>query len=493
MLEQRSKGFRARPPRRLAVAVALALLTSGCVVGPSFERTEPVVPAAFAEADGTILDAARPAGTEVWSEFGDPALASLVAAALDRNLGLAQAAARFDEARAIRGIEAAALFPEAASGADRERSRPSQRDPFIPPDIGITETWRVGFDAQWEIDLFGGARQARRRARADEAAAAADLAAARVSIAAEVAQAYFSLRAEQERLRVQRRQVENLREALRLLELRRDAGRGTELDVARSNALGLAIAARLPQTEAAIARHEQRLAVLVAMPLVELRETLGAFAGMPALPEVVPVGVPEDWIRRRPDVAAAEQRFAAATAAVGVAVADYFPSLSLTGGFGWTAQSASDIGEDFAERWRAGPSIRWAFPDFIVVRQNVRASEARLAGARAAWQESVLLALEEVESAMANYRAAVRSAGALERAVVRAGDALAIARLRFDAGAADSLVVLDAERTLLDLEDQLASARLARGTAFAALHKALAGDFVAAEGGHVPGADPPAH
>lgn len=469
-------------PRRLAAAVVLSLATSGCVVGPSFERPEPIVPASFAEADGAVLDAARPAGVAVWSDFGDPALDVLVGRALDRNLGLAQAAARLDEARAIRGIEAAALFPQAASGADRERSRPSGRDPFIPSDIGITETWRVGFDAQWEIDVFGGARQARRRARADEAAAASDLAAARVAVAAEVAQAYFSLRAEQARLVVQRRQVDNLRESLRLLELRRDAGRGTELDVARSNALGLAIASRLPQTEAAIARHEQRLAVLAAMPLVELRETLGAPRDLPALPEVVPVGNPEDWIRRRPDVAAAEQRLASATAAVGVAVADYFPKLSLTGGFGWTAQAAGDLGEDFAERWRAGPSIRWAFPDFIVIRQTVRASEARLAGAEAAWRERVLLALEEVESAMATYRAALRTAGALERSVVRAGDALGIARLRFDAGAADSVIVLDAERTLLDLEDQLASARLARATAFAALHKALAGDFVAANG-----------
>jgi multidrug efflux system outer membrane protein len=481
MAEHRSWSVPAIVPRRLAIAVVLALATSGCVVGPSFERPEPVVPRAFAEADGTVLDATRPAGVAVWSDFGDPALEALVSRALDGNLGLAQAAARLDEARAIRGVETAALFPRAAAGADRERARASAADPFIPPDIGITETWRVGFDAQWEIDVFGGARQARRRARADEAAVANDLAAARVAVAAEVAQAYFSLRAEQERLGVQRRQVENLREALRLLELRRDAGRGTELDVARSNALGLAIAARLPQTEAAIARHEQRLAVLAAMPIADLRETLGAPRDLPALPEVVPVGNPEDWIRRRPDVVAAEQRLAAATAAVGVAVADYFPKLSLTGGFGWTAQSAGDLGQDFSERWRAGPSIRWAFPDFIVIRQNVRASRARLAGAEAAWQERVLLALEEVESAMATYRAALRTAGALERAVMRAGDALDIARLRFDAGAADSLVVLDAERTLLDLEDQRASARLARATAFAALHKALAGDFVAAK------------
>lgn len=471
--------------RWLAAALAAVLGTTltGCVVGPSFERPTAQVPEGFAEADGTILDASLPVATSIWAGFDDAALDALIARGLDHNLALAQFAARLEEARAISGLQMAALLPRGSATADKERSRSSRSDPFIPPETGISGVWRAGFDARWEIDLFGGARQAKLRAEAEEAAASADLSAARVAVAAEIAQAYFSLRAEQERLRVQQRQVENLRENLGLLELLRDAGRGTELDVARSNALGLAIAARLPQTEAAIAGHEQRLSVLTALPLNELREILGAPRALPELPPVMAVGSPEEWIRRRPDVAAAERRFAAATAGVGVAIADYFPRLSLTGGFGWTAERAGDLGSEVAERWRAAPTLDWAFPDFIVIRQNVLASEARLDAAKAAWQESVLLALEEVESAMAAYRAHLRSAGALEQAVVRAGDASSLARLRFDAGSADQLVVLDAERTLLDLEDQLASARLARATAFAALHKALAGDFVAPDTG----------
>jgi multidrug efflux system outer membrane protein len=467
----------------VAMMAVLGLTLSGCVVGPTYERPMATVPTNFIEADGRVLDRSAAVGTSIWADFDDPVLDALIAQALDRNLGLAQVAARLDEARAISGLQVAALLPRGSASADKERTLASSSDPFIPPDLGISEIWRVGFDARWEIDVFGGARQAKRRAGAEEQAAESDLTAARIAVAAEVAQAYFSLRAEQERLRVQQRQVENLRQNLALLELLRDAGRGTELDVARSNALGLAIAARLPQTEAAIARHEQRLAVLVATPMADLRETLGAPRDLPALPEVVPVGTPEDWIRRRPDVAAAERRLEAATAAVGVAIADYFPRLSLTGGFGWTAERAGDLGSEVAERWRAGPVLDWAFPDFLVIRQNVLASEARLDAARAAWQESVLLALEEVESAMASYRAQLRSAGALEQAVVRAGDAHSLARLRFEAGSADNLVVLDAERTLLDLEDQLASARLARATAFAALHKALAGDFVTPDEG----------
>ena len=292
-----------------------------------------------------------------------------------------------------------------------------------------------------------------------------------------MAQAYFSLRAEQDRLRVQQTQVDNLTENLRLLELRRDAGRGTELDVARSNALGLAVAARLPLTQSAVARQEQRLAVLTAWPIATLRETLGAAAPIPAMPQLVAVGAPEEWLRRRPDVRAAERRLAAATAEVGVEVAEYFPKLSLTGGFGWTAQDASDLGRGFTERWRVGPTISWSFLDFGRVRQRVLAAEARAEGALASYEQSVLLALEEVESSLAQYRGANLNALVLERAVSRSHDAVELAKARFDAGAANSLEVLDAERTQLDLEDQFATAQAQRASALAALYKALAGDF----------------
>jgi multidrug efflux system outer membrane protein len=468
------------PRARRALPLALAVLLAACTVGPEYVRPDTAAPAAFVEANADHYDAARPFSA-LWASFEDPVLDRLLAQALERNRTLAQAAARLDEARALRGLETFALLPVVTAAGGADRNKPSQRDPFIPPEAaGITETYRLGFDASWEIDLFGRARNARTAARADEDAAAAALESARQSVVAEVAQAYFTLRAEQERLRVQRRNVENLTENLALLELRRDNGRGTELDVARSNALGLAIASRLPNTEAAIAREEQRLAVLTAQPVAQLRELLGPPAPPPAMPALVDIGTPDEWLRRRPDVREAERRLAAATARVGVEVADFFPRLSLLGAGGWTAQQASDLGEDVAQRWNWGPSLSWSFLDYGSVRQRVRASEARAAGALAAYDETVLRALEETENALAGYRAANRSADALEQAVRRGKDATALATLRFDAGAADSLVVLDAERTQLDLEDQYATAVAQRGTALAALYKALAGDFAQA-------------
>ncbi|MCE3003169.1 MAG: efflux transporter outer membrane subunit [Xanthomonadaceae bacterium] len=471
---------------RRGLPLALVLALAGCTVGPDYVRPDTPAPAAFVEANADHFAPAPPASA-LWASFDDPVLVALIDRALAGNRTLAQAVARLDEARALRGLESFALFPVVTASASGDRSKPSGRDPFIPPDIGRTDTYRAGFDASWEIDLFGRARNARKAVRADEEAAAAALEAARQSVVAEVAQAYFNLRAEQERLRVQRRNVENLAENLALLELRRDAGRGTELDVARSNALGLSIASRLPGTEAAVARQEQRLAVLTALPVDALREVLGPPAPLPAMPALVEIGTPEDWLRRRPDIRQAERELAAATARVGIAVSEFFPRLTLLGAGGWTAQSFGDLGESFAERWNFGPSLSWSFLDVGSVRQRVRGAEARAAGALARYDEVVLLALEETENALAGYRAANRTAGALEQAVQRGRDATALARLRFDAGAADTLVVLDAERTQLDLEDQYATAVAQRATALAALYKALAGDFARA-----PDADPAA-
>jgi multidrug efflux system outer membrane protein len=464
-----------RIPRLLAVAVIAAL--SGCAVGPDHVRPDVDVPAAF---DQAVADTYQPAGGPLWAAFDDPGLATLIERALAANTSLAQAEARLAEARALRGLTNWAWAPSGPLDVSRERSKPSGRDPFIPPDIGITDTYRAGFDALWEVDLFGGVRRAAQAVRADESAAAEDFRVTRLRVIAETAQAWFALRGAQEQLRVRSRQVANLTENTELLGLQVEAGRGSELDLSRSRALGLAIASRQPAAEAEVVRQEQRLAVLTAQPVAAVREQVDAGTELPVLPALVTVGTPDEWLRRRPDVAAAEQRLIAATARVGVEAADFFPRLSLTGGFGWTAQDAADLGESFAERWRVGPSLSWSFLDLGRVWQREQAAEARAEAAAAAYRETVLLALEEIENALAGYRAANRTADALRMGVGEATRALELARLRFEAGAADRLVLLDAERTLLDLEDQHADAVTRRGTALAALYKALAGDYAAA-------------
>jgi len=468
--------------RWLAGAAALLVVASlaGCVVGPRYVRPPVQLPPAFAAANADTFDAARPPASALWHSFGDPVLDRLIDTALVQNKTLAQAAARLDEARALRGLEAFALLPTVTSSAARSTSRPSSLDPFVPPGVGKKTTFQAGFDAAWEVDLFGALRSAQRAVQADEAAAAAGLEAARQAVVAEVAQTYFSLRAEQERLRVLERNVANLAENQALLEARREAGRGTQLDVVRARSLLLATTARVPQTDAAVARDEQRLAVLTAQPIDTLKAALGPPQPMPAMPALVPVGSPEQWFRRRPDVRQAEQQLISATAQVGIDTADFFPHLTLLGGFGWTAQTARDIGSSPARRWSYGPSLSWSFPDLGRVRQRVLASRARAAGAIATYQDTVLRALEDAENGFSGYRAANRGAITLGEAVAAARSATDLAQARFGAGAVDTLVVLDAERSQLELEDQLATAESQRAAALAALYKALVGDFAAA-------------
>jgi multidrug efflux system outer membrane protein len=461
--------------RSAAPAALTALVLAGCTVGPRHVEPQTALPARFDQAQASPVAAAVPVST-LWSAFGSTELDGLIARAVAANQELAGAAARLAETRALAGLAPYAYAPTITAGADVQRRQESLRDPSIPERLGETETWRAGFDASWEIDLFGSLRnQAGAIYRRTEADAAA-LEAVRQSVVAETAQAWFALLGARERLALLQRQEANLRDSVRILEAQLEAGRATAFDVARAGAQARSVAATVPEAEADQVRQEQRLAVLTAWPLSELRAQLDPEAAMPELPAIVSTGTPEDWLRRRPDVREAERRLAAATADVGVEVAEYFPKLELLGSFGWTAGSSGGIGSPQAERWFYGPVLSWRFLDFGRVTQGVRAAEARRAAALARYNETVLRALEETENALAAHRAANRAATELALAVDAAGEAAGLARLRFSAGATDYLAVLDAERSWLELADRLVLARTQRATALAAVHKALAGD-----------------
>jgi multidrug efflux system outer membrane protein len=475
------------PPKPIKASVsklALTLLSASlcaCTVGPDYVRPEPPVAVVFDQAIAAQTDSVQPGG--LWTVLGDPDLDALLARARRENRDLAVALARLNETRAITGLTVYSLFPTVTAAGDAERNKPSARDPNLPPDVAQTnDSYRLGFDAIWEIDLFGSLRRQSEAVFRDADAAEAALADVLRSVEAEVAQAYLSWRGTQQRLEFRRRNVANLEENVALLEAMLEAGRGTELDVARQRALGLAVAAQLPTLEAELIRHEQRLAVLTAQPVGELRASLAPRREIAPLPSLIAVGTPQDWLRRRPDVRRSEQELAAATARVGVQMAEFYPKLNLLGSFGWTSARAGGLMEGDAERWRVGPSLSWSFLDFGRVRQRVLAAEARAEGALASFEQTVLRALEETDNALAGYRTTQESAVLLERAELQAREALRLARLRGEAGAGSELDVLDAERTWLDLQDQSLRARIDRATALVALYKALAGEFVEEQG-----------
>jgi outer membrane protein, multidrug efflux system len=464
--------------RKLTISISIGLL-AGCTVGPKYDAPTVPLPKTFEAADAPTFKR-EPVATDVWKSFGDPTLDQLIAQALAQNLSIAEARARLNEVRSLRGLTTFALFPTVTAAGDKTKNSPSRLDPQIPPDIGGTETYNAGFDSVWEIDLFGSLRNQSNAIVQRTDAADAALRASELQMIAETAQAYFALRGAQTRLALQERNVANLGENLDLLKLRLEVGRTSQLDVSRSDALGLGVAALLPEIRAEVTRQRQRLAVLTGQSADQLPAALNDSRALPALPNWVQVGTPDDWIRRRPDVANAERELAAAYSDTGAEVAEFFPKLNLLGSFGYTSPNSSDLGKKAAQRWRFGPSLSWRFLDFGRVRQNVRATQAVADQVEARYRQTVLRALEETESALANYRAASETEAILDRAVDQSKTAYDLAKLRFDAGASDFLVLLDAERQLIDFEDRQAQNQTRRATTLAALYKALAGDFVRA-------------
>jgi len=454
-------------------ALLLVPLLASCTVGPRYDEPETPMPARFDQS--TAEATAATAGQGLWTGFGSTELDELIARALEANTTIAQANARLAENRALSGLSVYYWFPTVTASGDRQRSQFSSDEPFAPPGGFNSDVYRAGFDASWEIDLFGSLRnesQAQdRRAEADAAA----LADAQLTIVAETAQAWFALIGARERLVLQRRQLANLQENVRILDARVEAGDSNALDLAQAEAEMRGVAAAVPQAEADLVREEQRLAVLTAWPIATLREQLAPATAMPELPALVATGTPEDWLKRRPDIRAAERLLAASYSDVGDEIAEYFPKVTLLGSFGWTAASTSQIGEPEAERWYYGPSITWSFLDFGRIRQRVKAAEARRDGVIAAYQETVLTALEETENALAGFRAANQSEHELRLGAAAAGDAARLAHLRYEAGASDYLAVLIAERQQINLENQHVQFETRRATSLAALYKALAG------------------
>ena len=457
-----------RPPLLL-----LPALLAACTVGPRYEAP-PDMPTPVHFDQATAEASAEPAGSELWQGFGSAELDKLITRALAANTTIAQASARLAETRALSGLSVYSWFPTVTASGDRQKAQYSSGDPLAPGGIR-TDTWRAGFDASWEIDLFGSLRNEfhaiDRRTEADAAA----LADAQLSIVAETAQAWFAMVGARERLALRRQQLANQEDNIRILTARVNAGNSSGLDLAQAEAQRRGVAASLPLAEADLVREEQRLAVLTAWPIETLRATLSPSTPIPPMPEIVATGTPEEWMRRRPDIRSAERELAASYADVGDEVAEYFPKVTLLGSFGWTSGDRDEIGDPDAERWFYGPAITWSFLDFGRVRQRVKAAEARRDGAIAVYQETVLKALEETENALAGFRAANRSEDEFRLGLEAATEAARLARKRYEVGAGDYLAVLVADRQKLDFEDQHVQSATRRATALAALYKALAG------------------
>lgn len=472
-------------PTRSAVVITAAFLLGGCLLGPTHQRPEaPDV----APLGGELLDAAEPeevamidaAAPQIrwWQELGDNTLSELITRAAQHNHDIRLAQARVREADALLGEGRFERFPitEAQGQINRQRLSAGSGSTLQ----AVNTLYSANINAVWELDFFGRVRRSIDALSAERGNRIAARNLAFVTVAAEVGRSYTDLRGAQQRLAVAERNAAVQEETYRLTQALRDGGRGTELDVTQARAQLETTRAGIPALRAETQRHMHRLAVLVGEPPGSLRDQLAMPSALPPLPDQVHIGNAADLLRRRPDVAAAEANLAAVTARIGIAKADYFPSVSLTGGAGYITTESSEFGSSVSERWSIGPSFRWAAFDLGRVRARVEAAEARAEGALAQYEQTVLTALEEAENSIVTYIRARQRQKRLALAESASTEAARLARLRFRSGAVGFLIVLDAELRQLDAQDALANARVASGQALIGLYRALGGGWQAA-------------
>jgi NodT family efflux transporter outer membrane factor (OMF) lipoprotein len=415
------------------------------------------------------------APTEFWSALGDTTLVRLVKETRLANQDIRIAAARATGARAARTGAALDLLPIVTTrgGYSRQRiasaSFPGASGAF--PDQNV---WDAGLALSWEVDVTGRLRNSLRARSALADAAVEDVRDVQVALTAQVASTYLTLRGAEERLAVARRNAENQRRTLEVTQRRLEAGRGTQLDTERAKSQLSATLAAIPTLETVIEAATQRIRVLSGRSRAEAL-ALPPCETVVELPDIPALGATDQVVHARPDVRSAERQLAASASVVGAARAEYLPKLSLGGAAGYTGSEARALGDAGTPRYVIGPVVSWPAFDLGHVRANVAAARADEAQSRARYELALSRAQEELETSIVAYRNSRQRLEHLEAAAAASARAAELARLRYTEGGSDFLQVLDAERTLLERENERASGRTEAETNLIAVYRALGG------------------
>jgi outer membrane protein, multidrug efflux system len=458
-------------------AVAGAALLCACAVGPNYHRPVTPVPPQFGNVgqpgfNGGDVEA------RFWTLFKDPKLDRLVNDALIANKDLKRARANLRASRAARRLAGFDLFPTVTAAGSYKHQRESRNQlPEIISEQRTLDDVDVGFDAVWELDFFGRVRRGVQAARAEEQASVAGLRDAQVTVTAEVARNYFVLRGLQEQLAVAVGNADNQSQTLKLTQVRLEAGRGTELDSARAEAQLKTTLASIPPLESSIATTIYRLSVLTGRLPDALGSELQTVEPLRPLPALNAVGDPATLLRRRPDIRVAERGLAASTARIGVAIGDLFPKVTFTGSIGYNAGTFRGLGKTGSDTYSVGPGISWAAFDLGRVSARIKIARAQADADLAAYEASVLGALEETEGALITYGRAQSRRDLLTQAASASERAADLARQRFQGGLTDFVNVLEAERDALAVQDSLAQSHTQTATALVAVYKALGGGW----------------
>lgn len=460
--------------RRALVALALCACAPGCAVGPDFVRPEREVPPAFAGADSPALG---PGDVEAawWESFGDERLDRFVHEAIVQNYDVRIALANLNEARAARLETKLELLPIVPATAGYQRVRLSEIDAGGP---SLTfDLFDAGFDATWELDVWGRIRREVEAANDDIGREEETLRDVVVTVTAEVGRAYVELRGLQEQLQVATRNAENQAATLDLTNALLEEGRGTKLDTAQAKAQLERTRAQIPLIESAIRSSIHRLGVLTGRLPTELIPELEVREPIPRCPGEIRIGDPAGLLRRRADVRAAERNVAGATARIGVQVADLFPRVLFVGSVGVAADSFSGLSSGGAGNYAFGPRLQWAAFDLGRVYARIGQADARADAALSFYEKTVLLALEEAENALVDYGKSLERERSLAESERASREAAELARLRYEDGASNFLQVLDAERRLLEAQELLAQSQTDVSVSLIAVYKALGGSW----------------
>lgn len=475
MMRQR---FHGKFGRRLSLFLAafLVLSITGCMsVGPDYEVPEMEVPTVWQAGSDPALLPAEAVVICWWGVFDDPLLDQLIEMGEQSNLDLQIAVTRVKEARARLGVASGEHWPavDAAGSATRQRSSENS----LAYGSGTDNVYNVGLDASWEIDLFGRIGRSVEAARAEYQASEEDRVDVLISLYAEIARTYFTVRTSQARLAAAEGNLASQRQVLKLTQSRFRNGLATGLDVAQAERVLAASEAAVPPLRIELTRAINTIAVLLGKPPGALFDELSTPGPIPVPPAQVAVGVPADLLRQRPDIRRAERQLAAQTARIGIAKADLFPRLSLSGSFAFEALEGGDLFKSGSRTFAFGPKVRWLLFDGKRVRNQIQVEDARAEQALYQYEQSMLNALNEAENAMTQYLQQREALSALERSQQAGRRSVKLATSLYKDGLSDFQNVLDSERALFEIENQLAAARGETVINLVQLYKAIGGGW----------------
>jgi len=474
-------GHRTGIVKKTLALLSFAGLLAGCAVGPDYHPPKADAPAQWVSPQARGATNLPTTDAAWWKSFHDAELDSLIVRAARSNLNLRVAVGRIREARAAVRVIAADYGPtvDAAGSYARDRYSANGFPPF-PPGVPLdANVYQAGFDSTWELDVFGGTRRAVEAARADVAAAEFGRRDLLITIYGEVARNYVEARAFQRRLDVANSNINAQAEILDLTRDRFAKGLIGDLDVQQADALLFATKAQVPVFESGFRNAVYQLSLLLGQPPGALLDELTNAAPIPAAPPAVPLGLPSELMQRRPDVQQAERQLASATARVGVAVSDFYPKFSLTGDVGLQTINAGDWFTAGSRFWSVGPTAQWRLFDYGRIRANVRVQNARVDQALAAYEQSMLAAFTDVETALTSYAKEQTRRQSLEHAAQANAQAVDLAVDLYRHGLADFLRVLESQRSLYQSQDALIESERAVSSDLISLYKALGGGWEA--------------